>query len=71
VIEGTKKVIVGDALFQLSVGRTDFPGGSHELLISGIKEKLLPLGDDFDVYPGHGPPTKIGYERKFNPFLAD
>ena len=70
VIEGTNKVIVGDALFQMSIGRTDFPGGSHELLISGIKEKLLPLGDDFEVYPGHGPPTKMGYEKKYNPFLT-
>jgi len=70
VIEGTNKVIVGDALFQMSIGRTDFPGGSHKMLIEGIKNKLLPLGDDFEVYPGHGPPTKIGYEKKYNPFLT-
>ena len=70
VIEGTNKVIVGDALFRLSIGRTDFPGGSFEALISGIKEKLLPLGDDFEAYPGHGPPTTMGYEKKYNPFLT-
>lgn len=69
VLEDKKRLIVGDVLFQMSIGRTDFPGGSHELLIQGIKEKLLPLGDDFEVYPGHGPPTTIGYERKYNPFL--
>jgi len=70
VIEGTNKVIVGDALFRLSIGRTDFPGGSFEALINGIKEKLYPLGDDIEAYPGHGPPTTIGYERKYNPFLT-
>ena len=70
VIEESRKVISGDALFQNGIGRTDFPGGSHKMLIAGIKKKLFTLGDDFDVYPGHGPPTKIGYEKKYNPFLA-
>jgi hydroxyacylglutathione hydrolase len=70
VVEGQKKVIVGDVLFQMSIGRTDFPGGSHKALIKGIKEKLVPLGDDVEVYPGHGPPTRIGYEKKYNPFLT-
>ena len=70
VIEGTNKVVVGDVLFRLSIGRTDFPGGSFEALISGIKEKLYPLGDNIETYPGHGPPTTIGYERKYNPFLT-
>jgi glyoxylase-like metal-dependent hydrolase (beta-lactamase superfamily II) len=64
-------VIVGDCLFQFSIGRTDFPGASHSLLIRSIKEKLLPLGDDCEVYPGHGPPTLIGREKKFNPFLQE
>lgn len=63
--------IVGDVLFQFSVGRTDFPGGSHALLIKSIREKLLPMGDDTEVYPGHGPPTLMGRERKFNPFLQE
>ena len=70
VIEGTKKVIVGDALFRMSIGRTDFPGGDFDVLISGIKEKLLTLGDDYEAYSGHGPPTTMGYERKYNPFLT-
>jgi len=64
-------VIVGDTIFQFSVGRTDFPGASHALLIRSIREKLLPLGDDCEVYPGHGPPTLIGRERKHNPFLNE
>lgn len=59
----------GDVIFMGSVGRTDFPGGSHAKLISGIKQKLLPLGDHIRVYPGHGPHTTIGRERLYNPFL--
>lgn len=61
--------IVGDTLFRGSVGRTDFPYGSHEQLISGIVEKLLPLGDSTVCLPGHGPLTSIGDERATNPFL--
>jgi hydroxyacylglutathione hydrolase len=61
--------LVGDTLFQGSVGRTDFPYGSHEQLISGIKTKLLPLGDDVTILPGHGPASTIGAERKGNGFL--
>ncbi len=64
-------VVVGDTLFQFSIGRTDFPGASHSLLIRSIKEKLLPLGDDVEVYCGHGPPTLMGREKKHNPFLQD
>lgn len=60
---------VGDVLFQGSVGRTDLPGGDHEALISSIKEKLLPLGDDFAFICGHGPGSSFGQERKTNPFL--
>ncbi len=59
----------GDALFAYSIGRTDFPGGSYEKLVSGIKQKLLCLPDDTIVYPGHGPSTTIGIERTHNPFL--
>lgn len=62
-------IFAGDALFQGSIGRTDFPGGSHQQLISNIKEKLLCFDDDVVVYPGHGPATTIGFERKNNPFL--
>jgi len=61
--------LVGDTLFQGSVGRTDFPYGSHEQLIAGIKGKLLPLGDDVTILPGHGPASTIGAERTGNGFL--
>ena len=63
--------LVGDTLFQGSVGRTDFPYGNHEQLISGIKSKLLPLGDDVTILPGHGPASTIGAERKGNGFLQN
>ncbi|NLG33561.1 MAG: MBL fold metallo-hydrolase [Syntrophomonadaceae bacterium] len=62
-------IFSGDTLFQGSIGRTDFPGGSYQELISSIKEKLLCYEDDTTVYPGHGPATTIGFERKHNPFL--
>jgi hydroxyacylglutathione hydrolase len=61
--------LVGDVLFQGSVGRTDFPYGDHAALIRAITEKLLPLGDDFAVLCGHGPGSTIGAERQGNPFL--
>jgi glyoxylase-like metal-dependent hydrolase (beta-lactamase superfamily II) len=63
-------LMAGDVLFAEGVGRTDFPGGSHKRLISGIKEKLLPLPDQTQVYPGHGPDTTIGHERQSNPYLV-
>jgi glyoxylase-like metal-dependent hydrolase (beta-lactamase superfamily II) len=62
-------IFVGDTLFQGSIGRTDFPGGSHSQLIQMIKEKLLCYDDAVICYPGHGPGTTIGFERKHNPFL--
>jgi glyoxylase-like metal-dependent hydrolase (beta-lactamase superfamily II) len=61
---------VGDVLFAGSVGRADLPGGDYETLLRSIREKLLPLGDDVRVFPGHGPVTTIGHERLTNPFLA-
>ena len=61
--------LMGDVLFQGSVGRTDLPGGSHEQLISAIKTKILPLGDDLAFLPGHGPGSTVGEERATNPFL--
>ncbi|HVM60632.1 MAG TPA: MBL fold metallo-hydrolase [Verrucomicrobiae bacterium] len=61
---------VGDVLFAGSVGRADLPGGDYDLLIRSIREKLLPLGDDVRVFPGHGPATTIGIERRTNPFLT-
>jgi glyoxylase-like metal-dependent hydrolase (beta-lactamase superfamily II) len=57
-------------LFAGSVGRSDFPGGSHDLLIQMIKEKLLILPEQTKVYPGHGPATTLRSEKKFNPFLT-
>jgi hydroxyacylglutathione hydrolase len=61
--------LVGDVLFQGSVGRTDFPYGDHAALITAIKTKLLPLGDDMSFLCGHGPGSTIGAERASNPFL--
>jgi hydroxyacylglutathione hydrolase len=65
-----KFMIAGDVLFSGSIGRTDLPGGDYDTLIASIKNKLLPLGDDYKVYNGHGPFTTIGVERKSNPFLV-
>jgi glyoxylase-like metal-dependent hydrolase (beta-lactamase superfamily II) len=62
-------VFTGDALFAGSIGRTDFPGGSHEQLIEAIRTKIFPLGEHIRVYPGHGPSTTIGSERRYNPFF--
>lgn len=61
---------VGDVLFNGSIGRTDLPGGDHETLIRSIKEKLLPLGDDIGFICGHGPGSRLGDERRNNPFLT-
>ena len=61
--------IAGDVLFQNSIGRTDLVAGDHALLIKGITDKLLTLPDSTIVYPGHGPSTTIGNEKRFNPFI--
>jgi hydroxyacylglutathione hydrolase len=65
-----KLLVGGDVLFAGGVGRWDLPGGDSDLLFSGIKTKLFPLGDEVVVLPGHGPATTIGEERRSNPFLA-
>jgi glyoxylase-like metal-dependent hydrolase (beta-lactamase superfamily II) len=62
-------LIGGDVLFAGGVGRWDLPGGDVDLLFGGIRQKLFPLGDNVTVLPGHGPPTKIGTERRTNPFV--
>jgi hydroxyacylglutathione hydrolase len=62
-------LIGGDVLFADGIGRWDLPGGDVDLLLTGIKQKLFPLGDNVTVLPGHGPQTKIGTERLTNPFL--
>ncbi len=61
---------VGDTLFAGSIGRTDFPGGDHDLLLSKIRSKLFVLADDTRVLTGHGPETTIGREKRFNPFVG-
>jgi len=66
---GDGHAIVGDVLFQSSIGRTDLPGGSFDVLIRSIREKLLTLPDSVRVLPGHGEATTIGFERLNNPFL--
>jgi glyoxylase-like metal-dependent hydrolase (beta-lactamase superfamily II) len=63
--------LVGDVLFQGSIGRTDFPRGDYDTLIRSIQEELLPLGDDVRFLPGHGPMSTFGHERTTNPFLVD
>jgi glyoxylase-like metal-dependent hydrolase (beta-lactamase superfamily II) len=62
---------VGDVLFRGSIGRTDFPRGSHRELLQSIRERLFPLGDDVRFIPGHGPMSAFGIERKTNPFVGD
>jgi len=69
VSKAERFAIVGDVLFQGSVGRVDLPGGDGKALIRSIKEKLLPLGDDIAFICGHGPMSTIGQERQTNPFL--
>jgi len=63
-------LIGGDVLFAGSIGRGDLPGGDIDLLVQEIRKKIFPLGDDVTVLPGHGPPTKIGIERRTNPFVG-
>ncbi|HEY7245981.1 MAG TPA: MBL fold metallo-hydrolase [Xanthobacteraceae bacterium] len=67
--QAQRLAIVGDVLFAGSIGRTDLPGGDHRQLLSSIRDKLLPLGDDVAIISGHGPTSTIGQERATNPFL--
>jgi glyoxylase-like metal-dependent hydrolase (beta-lactamase superfamily II) len=66
-----KLLVSGDTLFAGSIGRTDLPGGDHGQIIDSIKSRLLPLADETKVFPGHGPATTIGVERRKNPFLRN
>ena len=61
----------GDVLFYGSIGRTDLPGGSYDILMESIRRELLPLPDETNVYPGHGPPTTMKRERTENPFILE
>jgi glyoxylase-like metal-dependent hydrolase (beta-lactamase superfamily II) len=67
----SKIAFVGDVLFQGSIGRTDFPRGDYDTLISSIRERLWPLGDEVTFISGHGPSSTFGEERRTNPFVAD
>lgn len=69
--EEEKYIIAGDTLFAGGIGRWDLPGGSLELLLEGITKHLLSLPEDTTVYPGHGPATTIGHEKRTNSFLQD
>ncbi|MCB9231139.1 MAG: MBL fold metallo-hydrolase [Bacteroidia bacterium] len=64
-------IFSGDVLFEGSIGRTDLPGGSMPVLMKTIREVILPLGDEVEVYSGHGNPTTVGQERRTNPFLLN
>ncbi|MFO1466226.1 MAG: MBL fold metallo-hydrolase [Steroidobacteraceae bacterium] len=68
---GARFALVGDVLFQGSIGRTDFPRGNHADLVRSIRENLFPLGDDIQFVPGHGPTSTFGAERRSNPFVGD
>src|SRR4051794_3240717 len=70
VVRDAGVVFGGDVLFRGSIGRTDFPGGSFETLAGGIREKLYTMPGETGVYPGHGPVTKVGYEKRTNPFVG-
>jgi glyoxylase-like metal-dependent hydrolase (beta-lactamase superfamily II) len=64
-------MLVGDTLFRGSVGRSDLPGGSHEVLVQSIRRKLFPLPGGTVCHPGHGPDTTLDEERRDNPFVSD
>ncbi|RUA31911.1 MAG: MBL fold metallo-hydrolase [Bacteroidetes bacterium] len=68
--EADEIVVVGDVLFQQSIGRTDLPTGDYDLLVESIRTKLYTLPDSTDVFPGHGPSTRISYEKADNPFVS-
>lgn len=68
--EENRALIGGDVLFYNSIGRTDLPGGNHELLLNSIHTRIFTLPDNVKVYPGHGPETTVGFEKKTNPFCA-
>ena len=65
-----KTVIGGDTLFHESIGRTDLPGGDHNLLLRKIKEELYSLPEDYQILPGHGAATSVGHEKQYNPFVT-
>jgi glyoxylase-like metal-dependent hydrolase (beta-lactamase superfamily II) len=68
--DGRGAVFSGDALFAGGIGRTDFPGGDYDLLLTSIRKKLFALPPETVVYPGHGPASTVGEEARTNPFLT-
>jgi hydroxyacylglutathione hydrolase len=68
---GRQLALVGDVIFQGSIGRTDLPGGNHQQLLHSIRENLFPLGDEVRFVPGHGPMSSLGVERQSNPYVGD
>jgi hydroxyacylglutathione hydrolase len=68
--EQSRQLIGGDVLFLNSIGRTDLPGGNHNTLIESIHQKIFTLPDEVVVFPGHGPETSVGFEKRTNPFCA-
>jgi glyoxylase-like metal-dependent hydrolase (beta-lactamase superfamily II) len=69
VSEEPRIALVGDVIFQGSIGRTDLPGGDLRTLMTSIRDQVLTLPEDTVLYPGHGPPTTVAHERATNPFL--
>lgn len=67
----SKVLFTGDTLFRESIGRTDLPGGDYSWIMESILNKLVPLGDDVDIFPGHGPKSSIGHEVLYNPFVVE
>jgi len=65
-----RMAFVGDLIFAGSIGRTDLPGGSHEQLLESVRKKIFVLPDDTVIFPGHGPPTTVGREKRSNPFFT-
>lgn len=71
VDDAARRVFAGDTLFAGSIGRVDLPGGDEQTLLNSIRTVLFQLDDDYHVYPGHGPTTSIGHERRTNPFVGE
>lgn len=67
----SKSLFTGDTLFRESIGRTDLPGGDYSWIMRSILDRIVPLGDEVKVYPGHGPETTVGHETVYNPFIVE
>ena len=67
----SKALFTGDTLFRESIGRTDLPGGDYSWIMRSILERILPLGDEVKIYPGHGPASDLGHESMYNPFVVE